>query len=368
MKRTAKYTVMGLAFWFLLFLGWEWWHSFPKVRVTPISFPENDEAKIDSLLSQSLSHFLIPGLAVGIITNEKVTYLKAFGYKNLESKDSLTLQSLIPVASVSKLFTALTLSNYSIEKGIAIDTSINSILPAETRLAAEYDGISLKDLLNHTSGLTDKRGLGSLFQQNSKRELGVLPSQIGPPTLHQKQFQYADVNFDLIGYLLEVLANKPFAEVAKERILQTSGMGTSQFITAWPLDSIAISGYQRTFLWKRIEEKAFKLERIPSPSSGLVLSAADLSKALLHLSRENMGIFGDELTWLKGENRSPAGFQSIRINDMEFIGHFGGQGGYSSLVIYSPDLDLALFLLSNAQDKAEFRKVIAEEVLKIVLK
>lgn len=368
MKRTVKYILLGLAFWFLLFLGWEWWRSYPKVRPTPISFPESNEARIDSLLSQSLSQFLIPGLAVGIIKNDKVTYLKAFGYENLETKDSLRLQSLIPVASVSKMFTALTLANYGLEIGFGMDTTVNSILPAEKRLTSEYDEISLKDLLNHTSGLVDKRGLGNLLKKDESRILGNLPNHINTPKLENKQFQYADANFDLIGYLLQVLAERPFEEIAKERILMSSGMENSQFVTAWPLDSISISGHQRTFLWKRIEEKAYKLERFPSPSSGLVLSAEELSKVLLHLCRENMGIFGDELAWLKDETSSPAGFQSILINNTDFIGHFGEQGGYSSIVLYSSDLDLAFFLITNAQDKPDFRKTIAEEVLKIVLK
>jgi CubicO group peptidase (beta-lactamase class C family) len=368
MKRTTKYILLGLAFWFLLFLGWEWWLSFPKVRLTPISFPQNKEERMDSLLIQSLSHYLIPGMAVGIIENEKVTYLKAFGFENLQTKDSLTLQSLIPVASVSKIFTALTLANFALEKELNLDTAVNSILPTERKLAEEYDEISLQNLLNHTTGLVDKRGLGNILKQSDSKILGNLPSQLNTPNLANKQFQYADANFDLIGYLLEVLEDRPFEDIVKDRTLLSSGMEKSKFVTTWPIDSLSVSGHQRTFLWKRIEKKALKLERFPSPSSGLALNAEELSKVLLHLSRENMGMFGDELAWLKNGNETPVGFQSIQINNKDFIGHFGGQGGYSSLVLYSSELDLAFFLISNTQDKPDFRKTIAEEVLKIILK
>lgn len=365
MKRTAKYIFVGLAFWFLLFLAWEWWGSYPKVRFTPISSTENNEAKIDSLLIQSLTDYLIPGMAVGIIQDEKVTYLKSFGFENLETKDSLTLQSLIPVASVSKIFTTLILANYGLEKGLALETTVNSILPDKKKLTAEYDKISLQDLLNHTSGLVDKRGLGNLLKINLNNQLSSLPSQISTPNLEKRGFQYADANFDLIGYLLEVPEAKPFGEIAKDRILAAGGMEKSEFVTAWPIDSLSISGYQRTFLWKRIEAKKLKLERFPSPSSGLVLTAEELSRILLHISRENMGIFGDELAWLKNKTGSLAGLQSIRINNSEFYGHFGGQGGYSSLVIYSPDLDFAYFIVTNSQDNSDFRKAIAERILTI---
>lgn len=365
MKRKAKYILIGLAFWFLLFLGWEWWGSYPKVRLTPISFTESEEAKIDSLLIQSLTDYLIPGMAVGIIQEEKVTYLKSFGFENLETKDSLTLQSLMPVASVSKIFTALTLANYGLEKELSLETAFNSILPAEKKLTAEYDQITLEDLLNHRSGLEDKRGLGNLFKFKLSNKLNDLPTQLRSPNLEKRGFQYADSNYDLIGYMLELLEAKPFEEIVKDRTLSAGGMEKSEFVTAWPIDALSISGYQRTFLWKRIEDKKLKLERFPSPSSGLVVSAEDLSNILLHISREKMGIFGDEIAWLKNEDNTPAGFQTIRINNSELIGHFGGQGGYSSLVLYSPDLDFAFFILTNSQDNSDFREAIAERILSI---
>lgn len=366
MKKIPKYILLGLAFWLILFLGWEWWRSYPKVRVKPVPFPESMDEKIDSLLSQSLIHYLIPGIAVGIIKNEKLTYLKAFGFQNLKTRDSLTLHSLIPATGVSGIFTALTLANFALEKGYSLDSSVNSILPEANKLSAEFSQISLRDLLNHTSGITDKRGLGSILLTKEKRQLGNLPILLNSPKLENRQYHYANANFDLIGYILEVSGAIPFERIAKERTLIPGGMNSSEFIVKWPLDTGLIQGHQRAFLWKRIEPKTFKLERFPSPSSGLVLTPAELSKAIIHLSRGNMGTFGDELAWLKDGEESPAGFQSIQFNNAGFIGHFGEQGGFSSLLIYSPDLEVAFFLLANTTDKTDFRSEITAAILKII--
>jgi hypothetical protein len=79
-----------------------------------------------------------------------------------------------------------------------------------------------------------------------------------------------------------------------------------------------------------------------------------------------MGTFSDELTWLKNGSETPAGFQKITLNHTEFLGHYGEHGGYSSLLIYSPGRDLALFLVSNAADQADFRNQISTELLKIL--
>lgn len=364
MNQKIKYLLLGLVFWFLMFLGWEWWKSHPRVRIMPPSFPETPEEKIDSLLIQSLNQFLIPGLAVGIIEEEKVTYLKAFGFENLETKDSLTLQSRIPVASVSKIFTALSLSNYALEKEISITQAVNSILPNERKLAPEFSQITLLDLLSHTSGLKIGLDINHLLPSGRNRPLERLPESLKTPNQKRNEFHYADINYDLIGYLLENSSGIPFETVSQERILSQGGMEGSLFVTKWPLEDYPLIGYQRTFLWKRLEPRKLNFQHLPSPSAGLLVTAEDLSKALLHLSRGEMGTFSEELAWLKNGSETPAGFQTITLNNTKFIGHYGEQGGYSSLLIYSPDLDLALFLISNGRDQADFRNRISAEILK----
>lgn len=365
MNWKIKYSLLGLAFWLLIFLGWEWWSSYPRIRFTPISNPDSREAQIDSLLIQSLSNYLIPGLAVGIIENQKVTYLKAFGFENLDTKDSLTLESAIPVASVSKIFTALSLASFALEKGISIDTAFNSILPKHKKLPAEFDSITLRDLLDHTSGLTDKGRIQNILVGPEKRKLKNLPKNLNSPDLANKDYNYADINFDLIGYVLESCAKTPFENLI-ETTLSSGGMEQSYFLLEEPTGSSPIAGYKQTFLWKRIQRAKLKIGRSPSPSSGLVATPLDLSKALLHLCRGDMGNFAEELEWLRSNSNAPAGFQNITLNQTEFLGHFGGFGGFSSLVIYSSSHETGLLLLSNASDKTDFRQQITAEILHLI--
>ena len=364
MNWKIKYAILGIAFWLLLFLGWEWWQSYPKVRLTPIPHPESRQEKIDSILIRSLSDFLIPGLAVGIVENEKITYLKAFGYQNLETKDSLTLQSLLPVASVSKIFTALSLASFCLEQGIPIDTTVNALLPLGKKLSNEFNHISLLELLKHSSGMNDSRSFGEILIPEEKRKLSFLSEYLPSPDLENKAFEYADINFDLIGYVMETASGKAFGEFVKENTLAAAGMENSYFSEQRLYN---LPGHKQTFLWKRIQSTELKFERNPSPSTGLILSAEDLSKALLHLCRGNMGGFDQDLKWLTSASEIPAGFQRIMLDEAGFIGHFGEQGGFSSIVAYSPSLEIGLFLISNSEDKYDFRKSIPGEIVKIII-
>jgi CubicO group peptidase (beta-lactamase class C family) len=366
MNPKIKYLSLGLVFWFLMFLGWEWWNSYPRVRMMPSAFPESTEEKIDSILIQSLTQFLIPGLAVGIVEDEKVTYLKAFGFENLETKDSLTLKSRMPVASVSKIFTALGIANFALEKGISIDTSVNSILEDNKKLSAEFFNISIRELLNHTSGLSQNRSLKRLLPGGRNQPLIRLPESLKTPNKDQKEFNYADDNFDLIGFLVETSSGIPFEKFTQEQILNQGGMESSSFVTQWPSVDSPITGYQQTFLWKRLEPSKLVFELLPSPSSGLLSTPEDFSKALLHLSRGEMGTFSDELDWLKNGTELPSGFQQITLNNSEFIGHYGGQAGFSAVLIYSPNLDVGIFLMANSRDQVNFRDQILSQVLQLL--
>jgi len=183
----------------------------------------------------------------------------------------------------------------------------------------------------------------------------------------EKPFEYADANFDLIGYLLSKSEQSEFDSILQTSILDPSGMEESNFALEWPEAGNVISGYHRTFLWKRLEPKPIRFASFPSPSSGLVSTPKDMSKALIHLIRGKMGIHQPALNWLQPNGESiPMGFQSITINGEIWTGHFGGQAGYSSLLIYSEDRETGVFVQFNAEDKKNYRVEIASAILRII--
>lgn len=364
MNQKIKYTVYGLVFWLLMFLAWEWYFSYPRVRWSPAPFPQNKSEKIDSLLIQSLSDFLIPGLAVGIVEDEKLIYLKSFGYQILESKDSMRIDTPLPVASISKIFTALTVAEYINEQELSAQTTLTELLPNSTDLPKELQALTLGQLLAHTSGLEDRGALGQLGSWKKDHSLALLPERMEKGNGKIGQFRYADINYDLLGWLVQTHAKKPFDSVSKNLTLNKAGMNNSFFIPAG--DSSSYLGHVRTFPWRRIKTKPLQLSTYPSPSSGLVVTASDLSKFLLHFSRGKMSDFQTELSWLHTSSGHPVGFQSILINEKPYLGHYGGEDGFSALVLFSQDWERGFFLLSNSADQADHRKKIASAILQIL--
>jgi CubicO group peptidase (beta-lactamase class C family) len=362
MAKKIKFFLFILIFWVAAFLTWEWWNSFPKVRLVEFATEKGMKGKLDSILVQAINEYRLPGVSVALVKDGKVIYLNALGYQNMETKELLDVNSSIPVVSVSKIFTALTLANtaLSIEKKTS-DTLQDSLFQ-------QFPPLSFHQLLEHKSGLEAKRSFGSLLFGKRNPSL----DEWGTGYLEKTDFHksnnhpivYSDLNFDLLGFWLEKSREGEFQDQAETQIFEPAGMDQSRFIKFDDWDSVAITGYQGTFLWKRLEEKQLKLQVYPSPSTGLLTSTQDMSLALIHLLRGEMGNFQEELEWLDDhENMKPLGFQKIRMLDSDWIGHFGGQAGYSSFFFLSKNENTGIFLFFNLKDPDSYRLELSKKLL-----
>lgn len=363
-----KYFLFFLILWALGFLAWEWWNSYPKVKPVQLTAEKNLNGKIDSILYHAVHEYRLPGLSIALVQNGKVIYLNAFGFENLETKDSLTVESQIFVASVSKLFTALGVANIFQNVGVLPQDYVYTLeLEGKVNLSS-IANIRIQDLLSHQSSIRDKNISERIFSFSRDKTLNEWGGDFVDNVSHYQTdsyaYNYADSNFDLLGFLLSQSEELDFDSLIQRYVLIPSGMLNSRFVTTWPIEENKITGYQKTFLWKRLEPKRISFPILPSPSSGLLTTTKDMSLALIHLLRGEMGGYQKAFDWLTIEGSVvPLGFQKTLINGKEWIGHFGGQAGYSSLLFYSIEAETGIFLFTNSRDKTNFRIAIANQVI-----
>ncbi|MBN3518855.1 serine hydrolase [Algoriphagus lutimaris] len=369
MKNKIRTILSAMALWFVLFLILDWWNSYPKVKVTPIVTVETIQDKFDSLLQNSLREYTLAGIGVGIVKDRKIIYQKAFGFQNLNTLDSFSVNSLVPTASISKIFTALAIANFLSSKGINADQKISSLsFPKSTE--SKLGQLTFWDFLVQQTGLKNPGIVKKLLSPDAGKPLIEYGNHLWmedhkvPDNL---TYEYHDGNFDMLGYFLQESAQQSFENYLSTNILIPSGMTRSFFTKEWPIDTIPVVGYQETFVWRRMEPRHITFERSPSPSSGLISSIEDLNLFLIHILRGEMGIFQKELNLLTHEKgEAPLGFQKIQLTNSEWFGHYGGQAGYSSLLIYSPSQNSGLILLVNTRDSKNFRKKIMDQLVQIL--
>ena len=366
MAQKIKYVLIFLILWAAGFLAWEWWNSYPKVKLKTLVPEQSLKGKIDSVLHQAIHEYRLPGVSLALVKDGKVIYLNAVGYQNLNTKDSLSTETLIPIASVSKIFTALAIAH----SGVFLEKSAEDYI--HDSIAFQFPKRSFYQLLEHRSGLSTpntflSRLFGPLHRSLEDWAEDYIKNLVVDDSLSYPEV-YSDSNYDLLGYWIEKQFSVSFQDQVAEHVLDAAGMKQSFFMDLKSSDTLSISGYQHTFLWKRLDEIELKLQIFPSPSSGLLTNTKDMSLALIHLLRGEMGNFQKELTWLEDrENSKLLGFQKIRILESDWLGHFGGQAGYSSLFFFSKSENIGIFLFFNLKDPADYRLQLSETILTLLL-
>src|SRR5688572_33222198 len=111
--------------------------------------------QLDKLFNRLIDSARIPGIAVAITRNDSVIYAKGFGVKSVESKEPVEPVSLFHMASVSKPFMA-TVVMQLVESGkINLDEKLISYLPYFKMADDRFKEITIRQMLNHTSGFPD---------------------------------------------------------------------------------------------------------------------------------------------------------------------------------------------------------------------
>lgn len=163
--------------------------------------------------------------AVLIADKGKPIYQKAFGYKNFETKDPITTSSIFELASVSKQFTAMTILMLKQQGKLAYDDLIEKYIPG-----LPYPGITIRHLLNHTSGLPDYQDVMDKHWDKSKVATNAdnityliqyHPAKLAEPG---EKYQYSNTGYMLLASITEKASGQDFIEFCRTRIFKPVGM------------------------------------------------------------------------------------------------------------------------------------------------
>ncbi|AGA34505.1 beta-lactamase [Thioalkalivibrio nitratireducens DSM 14787] len=184
--------------------------------------PPPAAALINAFVVRHMEALGTPGLTLALTDSEGLVHEFHYGYSNLETGEPVTAQTLFPIGSISKALTALLALQFSGEKRIDIDSSIGDHLPWLDP-PSSLSRITVQHLLSHTSGLpTDRDDIpSSPYRVLAARDLPTTT----PPG---ERFHYSNVGYQLLGYLLEEVGGRPFAELLRERVFEPVGMHASE--------------------------------------------------------------------------------------------------------------------------------------------
>ncbi|MBP6625409.1 MAG: beta-lactamase family protein, partial [Chitinophagaceae bacterium] len=184
-------------------------------------YGQNKVQKIDSLMNVLFSTHDFNG---NVLVAEKgeILYSQSFGFANETTKEKLTVNSVFETGSVSKQFTAMAIMILMENGKLNLDHEIKRYIPE----VSNYNGITIRNLLNHTSGLPDYMNvMDSLFDKSkiaTNKDLVAIFSNYKPKVLFEPndKFEYSNTGYALLATIIENVSGLTYADYLHQFIFK----------------------------------------------------------------------------------------------------------------------------------------------------
>ena len=303
--------------------------------------------------------------AVLIAQQGVILYQRVFGYANLNTKDSLNINSAFQLASISKTFTGTAVLLLAQDKKLRLGDSIQKFIPS-----FPYHGITIENLLSHRSGLPNYL----YCFENKRRENGPAPTNDSvlkwfseadslPKAYNKpgKSFNYNNTNFILLASVIEKVSKMSYEKFIRTRIFEPLAM-THSFVDTIATASLLCNrttGHQgnkrreREFFDgvygdKGIYSSAGDMEHwYFALHSGCLLNKHWLKEAFTprsfeHKSRHNYGL----------------GFRLMtdpqKMDKVHYVYHGGWWAGFSTMLWMDMEADIVIIVLGNRKNASVY--------------
>ncbi len=181
---------------------------------------------VDDLFS-AFSGSAVPGASVVVIRNGRVVIRQAFGMADVERRVAATPETDYRLASVSKQFTAMAVMLLAKDGKLRYDQPVRDFLP---ELPAAARAVTVRHLLNHTSGLWDYEDLipeTRTTQLDDRDVLALLAAKDSAYFPPGAQYRYSNSGYVLLGIIVARVSGMSFPDFVQTRIFAPLGMRAS---------------------------------------------------------------------------------------------------------------------------------------------
>ena len=301
----------------------------------------------------------VPSVSLAVVKNGEIVWEEAFGLADLERTIKATPETLYPIASATKPFTATALM-VLVERGLAdLDRPADDYLEGEGLRAFEGEAsqATLRRILHHTSGLPM---FWSFYYEGASRRrpplettlrrYGILVSRPG------EGYNYSNLGYAVLEAVIERVSGRPYAEFLAAEVFKPLGLGRTAVVTEPPARSDIAAKYGPS------------LARVPfcdhetRGASAIHATAHDLALfLLLHLGRLQPGqkaiLKPDSIAAMR-DSRDPdvrdssyaLGWETGRRFGYPIVTHGGMMDGCRAHLAMIPSEGLAAAVLINGEN------------------
>ena len=242
--------------------------------------------ELEEALIQKMIQFDIPGLSIAVIRNEKLTYIKSFGYSDKEANKLATNEDLYRIADASKVLTWIATLRLIDDWGSPLDDIVfgsNSILgknyPAPP-VGSGKDLVTVGNLLEHKSGWINSP-FDPMMANNTLTQSQIISDIVlNRPLTYVPGTTYYDLNFGycVLGRVIEKITNIPYENYVRS-ILYEFGL-TEVKIGGNTLDQRL--SHEVKYYQNEVDPYTLNIKRMDA-HGGWIASAKDLAKIMVRI-------------------------------------------------------------------------------------
>jgi len=331
-----------------------------------LAFGQDRIQKIDSLLNSLYSKEKINGNFL-IAEKGKVIYSHSFGLANETTKNKLNENSIFELASCSKQFTAMAIMILKEKGKLSLDDKITKYIPE----LSNYNGITIRNLLNHTGGLPDYMELmDSLFDKSkiaNNKDIIQIFSKYQPKILFEPntKYEYSNTGYALLASIIEKASGLTYADYLSKTIFKPLKMKNT-FVYTRRLSPKKIDNYALGYVYSDSLKKYFLPDELKETYMVIwldgVVGDGTVNSTINDLLKWDRALYTNklltqegvkevfEVATLKDESKTKYGFGWGIEDNADFgiiTSHSGGWPGYVTFIERHITNDKTIIILQN---------------------
>ena len=307
----------------------------------------------DSLAADFIATRGAPGVSIAVVRGRDTLVLGGWGKADLENDIPATSRTVYRIGSITKQFTSATVLQL-IERGkVKLDDSIGTYL---TTLPIAWRAVTVRQLLNHTSGIPSYTNVGMRWVRRWGEEMtpDTLVAITASDTLWFKRgtsWSYDNTGYVVLGMLVEKVAGRPWGAEVTDRLAKPLGLSDTQNCLTQPIIARRASGYaDANGQWTNAPYLAMSQPYAAGAMCSTVGDLARWNRALATGQVVSAASYANMTTPEGAAVKNKYGYGLVRdtLAGRTVVTHGGGINGFISANAWFPDAELSVTVLSNS--------------------
>ncbi|MDQ0064550.1 serine hydrolase [Chryseobacterium lathyri] len=315
---------------------------------TAVFSQQTDQSKvIDSYVKEVMKSNEIPGLALGVIKDDKIIFQEYYGMDNLEDPKKVDASSMFRIYSTSKLITNIAVFQL-IEKGkLSLEDKISKYVED---LPKKWQDVKVKNLLTHSSGIPNVIAFNDISADTSNAQAIQRLEKEKMDFTTGNEYRYNQTNYMLLTMIIEKITRQSFEDfILKNQFYDSKD---SFIFSSNSIEKIPnrIVKYNYNPATKQYEQSTAVDGVRAHSANGLALTLPAFLKWSSHLSKNDfLNPATKEMMWKSFDfgNKKDVFAHGWEINKTNNIQSYGFSGGNVSAYRIFPHNNMAIVIMSN---------------------